>query len=75
MNNKVRTFITFMTSEGAVLPEIMIKETIPNVALGHMFAFDHPSMDKSFRGYVTNIQHVVYLDPEKLPVTYIDVSG
>jgi hypothetical protein len=46
--------------------------TIPNVVLGQLFTFDHPTTARCLHGIVTKISHVVFLGREE-PLTYIDV--
>lgn len=66
-----RTTIEFRRNVG-IERAIHLECTIPNVVVGQVIAFDHPTSKMCLNGRVTNIQHVVFLDKE--PVTYIDVA-
>ena len=73
MDRKIRTVVNFFVGSVSYRT-VDLKVTIPNVALGQTFAFDHPQMGKCLSGVVTNIQHAVFLGKDDLPVTYIDVK-
>lgn len=66
-----RTTIEFRRNLG-IERAIHLDCTLPNVVVGQVIAFDHPTTSECLNGRVDNIQHVVFLD--KPPVTYIDVT-
>lgn len=69
---ETRTIIDFR-KDGGLARSVSVNHTIPNVAVGQSFAFDHPSMLHGLVGTVTRISHVVFLGDEP-PLTYIDVE-
>lgn len=52
---------------------VVLKECLPNLAVGQDIFFDHPSAKECLSGTITRISHAVFLADEP-PLTYVNVE-
>lgn len=60
--------------DGRNIRTVTLYEVLPNLEVGQLMTFDHPTLANGLNGRIGDIAHVVYLDAGTPPLTYVDVD-